>query len=51
MNNYKVIGRFYSNGVRMIAVLMNKAACTMPEREFNRIIEAERKWDREYKIA
>lgn len=51
MNNYKVIGRFYSNGVRMITVLMNKAACTMPEREFNRIIETERKWNREYKIA
>ena len=38
MNNYKAIGRFYSNGVRMITVLMNKAACTMSEREFNRIV-------------
>ena len=38
MNNYKVIGRFYSNGVRMITVLKNKAACTMSEREFNRIV-------------
>lgn len=38
MNNYKVIGRFYSNGVRMITVLMNKEACTMSEREFNRIV-------------
>lgn len=38
MNNYKVIGRFYSNGVRMITVLINKAVCTMPEREFNRIV-------------
>ena len=38
MNTYKVIGRFYSNGVRMITVLMNKAACTMSEREFNRIV-------------
>lgn len=38
MNNYKVIGRFYSNRVRMITVLMNKAACTMSEREFNRIV-------------
>ena len=38
MNNYKVIGRCYSNGVRMITVLMNKAACTMSEREFNRIV-------------
>lgn len=38
MNNYKVVGRFYSNGVRMITVLMNKAACTMSEREFNRIV-------------
>lgn len=43
MNDYKVIGRFYSNGVRMIIVLMNKAACTMPEREFNRIITIYRK--------
>lgn len=38
MNNYKVIGRFYSNGVRMITILMNKAACTMSEREFNKIV-------------
>lgn len=38
MNDYRVIGRFYSNGVKMITVLMNKAACTMSEREFNRII-------------
>lgn len=38
MNNYKVIGRFYGNGVRMITILMNKAACTMSEREFNSFI-------------
>jgi hypothetical protein len=38
MNDYRVIGRFYSNGVRMITILMNKAACTMSEREFNSFI-------------
>jgi|GEM_PF-3134756 hypothetical protein len=51
MNTYKIVGKFECCGEIMITVMMNESACVMPEREFNRIIETERKWNREYKVA
>lgn len=53
MNTYKIVGKFEYCGKIMVTVMMNGSACVMPEREFNRIIETERKWnrEREYKAA
>lgn len=44
-NTYKIISKFECCGVNMVTVIMSgKAACVMPEIEFNRMIEAERKY-------
>lgn len=51
MNTYKIIGKFKYYENTMVIVMMNGAACIMPEREFNRIIETERKWNKEHKAA
>ena len=41
---YTILNRFECCGTTMISVIIrNKAACVMPEREYNKIIETERK--------
>lgn len=43
-NTYKIISKFECCGVDMVTVIMDeKAACVMPEIEFNRMIKTERK--------
>lgn len=45
MNTYTLIGRFECCGVAMVDVIIkNKAACVMEEREYNMIVETERKY-------
>ena len=51
MNTYKIVGKVECQGKIMVTVVMDGAACVMLEREFNRIIETERKWNREYRVA
>ena len=47
-NTYKIISKFECCGVDMVTVIMDgKAACVMPEVEFNRIIEEEWKYNRQ----
>lgn len=41
---YNIISAFEYNGVKMLTVRMNGAACIMSERDYNRIIIAERKY-------
>lgn len=44
-NTYKIINKFECCGKTMVTVIMDgKVVCVMPEIEFNRIIEAERKY-------
>ena len=44
-NVYKIVCKFECCGRTMVTVIMDgKAACVMPEIEFNRIIEAEREY-------
>ena len=44
-NTYTLVGKFECCGRIMVTVIINgKAACVMPELEYNRIIEAERKF-------
>lgn len=43
-NTYTIVNRFECNGNMMIVVRMNGAACVMPEIEYNKMIEAERKY-------
>ena len=43
-NTYKLINKFECCGKVMVTVIMNKTACVMPELEYNRIIETERKF-------
>ena len=44
-NIYKVINRFECCGNVMVTVMIDKkAACVMPEKDYNRIIEIERKY-------
>lgn len=44
-NTYKIVSKFECCGKTMVTVIMDeKAACVMPEVEFNRIIEEERKY-------
>jgi len=46
-NTYTLIGKFECCGVIMVTVIIDgKAACVMPERDYNRIIEAERKYEK-----
>lgn len=43
-NAYMLINRFECCGIMMVTVIMKgKAACVMPELEYNTIIEKERK--------
>lgn len=41
---YSVIGKFNCCGKSMVTVIMSGTACVMTELEYNRIIEAERKF-------
>lgn len=44
-NTYTLIGKFECCGNTMATVIIKgKAACVMSERDYNRIIEAERKF-------
>ncbi len=44
-NTYTLVGKFECCGVTMVTVIIEKKeACVMPEREYNRIIETERKF-------
>ena len=46
-NTYKLTGKFECCGKTMVTVIIKgKAACVMPELEYNRIIENERKFRR-----
>ena len=46
-NTYKVLSIFECCGVNIVTVIIDgKAACVMPEIDYNRIIEAERKFDK-----
>lgn len=44
-NTYTIINKFECYGVTMVVVVIKgKAACIMSEADYNRIIEAERKY-------
>lgn len=44
-NTYTLIGKFECCGKTMVAVIIkNRSACVMPELEYNRIIENERRF-------
>lgn len=44
-NTYTILNKFECCGVTMVIVaIKGKAACIMPETDYNRIIEAERKY-------
>ena len=44
-NTYKLTGKFECCGKAMVTVIIKgKAACVMPELEYNKIIETERKY-------
>lgn len=44
---YNIITAFECGGIKMLIVGMGGAACIMPERDYNRIIIAERKYNRQ----
>lgn len=44
-NTYTLVGKFECCGKTMVTVIIKgKAACVLPELEYNRIIESERKY-------
>ena len=44
-NTYTLVKKFECCGATMVTVIIEgRAACVMPELEYNRIIEAERKY-------
>lgn len=44
-NTYTLVGKFECCGRTMVTVIIEgRAACVMPELEYNRIIETERKF-------
>lgn len=46
-NTYTLLNKFECCGTTLVTVIIKeKAACVMPEREYNRIIETERKFER-----
>ena len=47
MNTYKIVGKFKYCRKLMTIVMMNRSACAISKREFNRIIEMGRKGNRE----
>lgn len=50
-NTYKIVSKFECCGTDMVTVIMDKqAACVMPEIEFNKMIETERKYYKRYKL-
>ena len=50
-NTYKIVSKFKCCGVTMVTVIMDEqAVCVMSEIEFNRMIEAERKYYKRYKL-
>ncbi len=53
-NIYTLLNKFECCGMTMVTVIIEgKAACVMPEGEYNRIIETERKFKKKnkYRIA
>ncbi len=49
-NTYTLVEKFECCGVTMVTVIIKrKAACVMPEKEYNRIIETERKYGKRKK--
>ncbi len=53
-NTYTFVGKFECCGVTMVTVIIGgKAACVMTERDYNRIIETERKFNKQnkYRVA
>ena len=49
-NAYKLVGKFNCCGKTMVTVIMNGAACTMSEPEYNGIIEAKQKFRNKNKL-
>ena len=50
-NKYKVVSKFECCGKVMVTVIIkHRAACIMPERDYNRIIENERKFRKKDKL-
>lgn len=48
---YTLIGKFECCGKTMVTVIIkSRAACVMPELEYNRIIEADRKFRQKNKL-
>lgn len=48
-NTYTLINKSECCGERMVTVIIKgRAVCVMPELEYNRIIEAERKFKKKY---
>lgn len=48
-NTYTLLNRFECCGVHMVTIeIKGKAACVMSERDYNRIIETERKFKKVY---
>lgn len=46
-NTYTLLNKFECCGIMMATVIIKgKAACVMTERDYNRIIETERKFDK-----
>ncbi len=53
-NTYTFVKKFECCGKAMVTVIIEgKAACVMPERDYNRIIEIERKYEKRnrFKVA
>ncbi len=53
-NTYTLVKKFECCGKTMVTVIIEgKAACVMPEREYNGIIETERKFNKrnKYRVA
>ncbi len=45
VSTYTLVGKFECCGMPMVTVIIEgTAACVMPERDYNRIIETERKY-------
>lgn len=52
-NTYRLLYKFECCGVTMVTVIIKgKAACVMPEIDYNRIVETERKYKKNrFKVA
>ena len=50
-NTYTLVSKFECCRKMMVTVIINgKAACIMPEMEYNRIIETERKYEQRNRL-